>query len=90
MVSPRPAPAAAAGAISCRSAEVYDYLTNNQNDPLYPGGGANAYNDGAIIAGQFINSSNEAGFLATYNRDPAAGGGGFASLLQQQRTPERL
>ena len=32
--------------------------TNNQNDPLYPGGGANAYNDGAIIASQYINASD--------------------------------
>ena len=43
--------------------QVYDYLTNNQNDPLYPGGGANAYNDGAIFTPQFINALNEAGFL---------------------------
>ena len=25
-----------------------------ENDPLYPGGGANAYNDGAIVAPQYI------------------------------------
>ncbi len=49
---------------------VYDYLTDNQNDPLYPGGGANAYNDGAILAPQYITSANEAGFLATYTADP--------------------
>ena len=52
--------------------QVYDYLTDNQNDSLYPGGGANAYNDGAILAPQYITSSNEAGFLATYNPSPAS------------------
>ena len=46
---------------------VYDYETNNQNDPLYPGGGANAYNDGAIIASQYITGSNLAAWEATYN-----------------------
>ena len=51
---------------------VYDYLTNNQNDPLYPGGGSNAYNDGAILASYYgVNSSNDSAFLSTYNPDPA-------------------
>ena len=59
-----------AGATNCRSAAVYDYLTDNQNDPLYPGGGANAYDDGEILAPQYITSSNEAAFLDTYSSSP--------------------
>ena len=52
---------------------VYDYLTNNQNDPLYPGGGSNAYNDGAILAPYYnVNSSNDTAFLLTYNAHPAS------------------
>ena len=51
---------------------LYDYLTNNQNDPLYPGGGSNAYNDGAILAAYYnANPGNDSGFLATYNANPA-------------------
>ncbi len=51
---------------------LYDYLTNNQNDPLYPGSGANAYNDGEILAAYYnINSSNDGAFLSTYNANPA-------------------
>ena len=51
---------------------LYDYLTNNQNDPLYPGGGSNAYNDGAILASYYdVNSSNDSAFLSTYNANPA-------------------
>ena len=51
---------------------LYDYLTNNQDDPLYPGGGSNAYNDGAELASYYdVNSSNDAGFLGTYNAVPA-------------------
>ncbi len=51
---------------------LYDYLTNNQNDPLYPGGGSNAYNDGALLATYYnVNSSNDSAFLGTYNADPA-------------------
>jgi hypothetical protein len=51
---------------------LYDYLTNNQNDPLYPGGGSNAYNDGAILASYYnVNSSNDSAFLSTYNPNPA-------------------
>lgn len=50
---------------------IYDFLTNNQNDPLYPGGGANAYNDGAIMAPYYgINSGNDSDFLNTYNASP--------------------
>ena len=49
---------------------VYDFETDNQNDPLYPGGGANGYNDGAIVAPQYITSSNKAAWMATY--DPNA------------------
>ena len=52
---------------------LYDYLTNNQDDPLYPGGGSNAYNDGAELASYYdVNASNDAGFLGTYNPDPAS------------------
>ena len=51
---------------------LYDYLTNNQDDPLYPGGGSNAYNDGAILASYYnVNSSNDSAFLSTYNANPA-------------------
>jgi len=50
---------------------LYDYLTNNQDDPLYPGGGSNAYNDGAILASYYnINSTNDSAFLGTYNANP--------------------
>ena len=50
---------------------VYDYETNNQNDPLYPGGGANGYNDGAIVAPQYITSANKAAWIATYSASPS-------------------
>ena len=51
---------------------LYDYLTNNQNDPLYPGGGSNAYNDGALLASYYdVTSSNDSAFLGTYNAHPA-------------------
>ena len=51
---------------------LYDYLTNNQDDPLYPGGGNNAYNDGAILSYYYnVNSSNDSDFLSTYNANPA-------------------
>ena len=51
---------------------LYDYLTNNQFDPLYPGGGASAYNDGAMLAAyDGVNSSNDSAFLSTYNANPA-------------------
>jgi hypothetical protein len=49
---------------------IYDYLTDNQNDPLYPGGGANGYNDGSYLAPLYINSSNQAAWLATYTASP--------------------
>ncbi|MBV8607173.1 MAG: hypothetical protein JO034_06895 [Singulisphaera sp.] len=51
---------------------LYDYLTNNQDDPLYPGGGSNAYNDGAILASYYnVNSNNDSAFLSTYNASPS-------------------
>ncbi len=51
---------------------LYDYLTNNQVDPLYPGGGSSAYNDGAILAAYYaVNTSNDSAFLSTYNPNPA-------------------
>ncbi|MGP0070292.1 MAG: PA14 domain-containing protein [Isosphaeraceae bacterium] len=51
---------------------LYDYLTNNYEDPLYPGGGSNAYNDGAILASYYdVNGSNDGAFLSTYNANPA-------------------
>ena len=51
---------------------LYDYLTGNKADPLYPGGGSNAYNDGAIRATYYnVNSSNDSAFLGTYNANPA-------------------
>src|SRR6202044_3533348 len=50
---------------------VYDYLEDVTNDPLYPGGGAQAYDDGSLIAPLYINSSNESAWLATYNVDGA-------------------
>ena len=56
---------------------LYDYLTNNQNDPLYPGSGSNAYNDGEILAAYFnVNSGNDSTFLNTYNSgaSPSADG----------------
>ena len=64
---------------------LYDYLTNNQNDPLYPGGGSNAYNDGAMLASYYdVNSSNDSAFLGTYNPDPAPStDGGSPDVLQQ-------
>ena len=50
---------------------LYDYLTNNQDDPLYPGGGNNAYNDGAILASYYsVNSSNDSTFLARTTPTP--------------------
>jgi hypothetical protein len=50
---------------------LYDYLTNNQNDPLYPGGGGNAFNDGATLAAYAgVSSSNDSAFLSTYNANP--------------------
>ena len=50
---------------------LYDYLTNNQNDSLYPGGGSNAYNDGAILASYYaVTASNDSQFLATFNASP--------------------
>src|SRR5271157_3210227 len=50
---------------------LYDYLTNNQDDPLYPGGGSNAYNDGAILDSYYnVNSNNDSAFLGTYNANP--------------------
>ena len=56
---------------------LYDYLTNNQNDPLYPGGGSNAYNDGAPLASYYgVNSTNDSYFLSTYNANPASFGDG--------------
>ena len=57
---------------------LYDYLTGNQADPLYPGGGDNAYNDGAVLATYYnVNTSNDAAFLGTYNPNaaPSADGG---------------
>ncbi len=52
---------------------LYDYLTDNKNDPLYPGGGSNGYNDGAILADYPKgNGSNDSAFLSTYNAHPAA------------------
>jgi hypothetical protein len=51
---------------------LYDYLTKNQDDPLYPGGGNNAYNDGAILASYYnVNRNNDSAFLATYNANPS-------------------
>ena len=51
---------------------LYDYLTNNQKDPLYPGGGNSAYLDGAILAATYnVNSSNDSTFLSSYNANPA-------------------
>jgi hypothetical protein len=51
---------------------LYDYLTVNQNDPLYPGGGSNAYDDGAILDSYYkVDASDEAAFLASYNPNPA-------------------
>ncbi len=58
---------------------VYDYETNNQNDPLYPGGGANAYNDGAILAPQYITSGNKAAFLATLEATPNTSNASWSS-----------
>ena len=56
---------------------LYDYLTNNQNDPLYPGGGSNAYSDGALLASYYgVNSTNDSSFLSTYNANPAPSSGG--------------
>jgi hypothetical protein len=50
---------------------LYDFLTKNQDDPLYPGGGSNAYNDGRILASYYgVNSSNDSAFLSTYNARP--------------------
>jgi hypothetical protein len=40
------------------SRAVYDYLTQNTNDSLYPGGGANGYNDGAVLANYWDFPSN--------------------------------
>jgi len=51
---------------------LYDHLMNIQNDPLYPGGGSNAYNDGAILASYYnVTSNNDSAFLNTYNPNPA-------------------
>ena len=57
---------------------VYDYLTDNQNDPLYPGGGANAYNDGAILLRNASIARNEAGWLASYNPNPPVQAGSYS------------
>ena len=50
---------------------VYDYLDNITSDSLYPGGGANAYNDGAILVPYYNtvegNTTWQAAFEATYN-----------------------
>ncbi len=60
---------------------LYDFLTNNQNDPLYPGGGNNAYQDGAILASYYnVTSSNDSAFLATYNPSAQAAGDGGSPL----------
>ena len=71
---------------------MYDYLTNNQNDPLYPGGGASGYNDGAIIAPQFaaswaLGGSNLAGFLNTYNPNPTPRTDGWSPLYFSDTGP---
>jgi hypothetical protein len=51
---------------------LYDFLTNNQNDPLYPGGAANAYNDGASLAAFYtLDSGTVNAFLKTYNPNPS-------------------
>ena len=60
---------------------LYDYLTNNQNDPLYPGGGSNAYSDGVMLASYYnVNASNDSAFLATYNANPAPSTDGASPL----------
>jgi hypothetical protein len=50
---------------------LYDYVTNNQNDPLYPGGGNSAYLDGQAIAPLYLpggaGDPGAAAFEATYN-----------------------
>jgi hypothetical protein len=51
---------------------LYDYLTNNRNDPLYPGGGCNAYDDGRILCSYYgLTPANSTTFLATYNERPS-------------------
>jgi hypothetical protein len=47
---------------------LYDYWTNNQSDSLYPGGGANGYNDGKLIDPLYnTGSAGITAFDATYN-----------------------
>jgi hypothetical protein len=48
---------------------LHDYLTGDLNDPLYPGGGSNAYDDGAILAS--VPGVIEYSGPASYNADPA-------------------
>jgi PA14 domain len=58
---------------------IYDYLTGTMTDSLYPGGGANGYNDGAFLAPFFgLNSGNDTAFLASYNPSPAPQGAPFS------------
>lgn len=53
---------------------MYDYFTGNRNDSLYPGGGSNAYDDGAVLAAYFnLAPADVTAFLATYNPNPAPG-----------------
>ena len=60
---------------------LYDFLTDNQNESLYPGGGDNAYQDGAILASYYdVTSSNDSAFLATYNASAQAAGDGGSPL----------
>ena len=54
-------------------ARIYDYLTDNQDDPLYPGGGSDGYDEGENTSEYYNNvSSDDAAFLATYNPDPSS------------------
>ncbi len=58
---------------------VYDYLEDITSDPLYPGGGANAYNDGSILVPYYNTVEDgttwQSAFEATYNgTDPTESG----------------
>jgi len=66
---------------------LYDYETNNQNDPLYPGGGASAYNDGKFLDSLYNTSSGAiSSWEATYNASGAYGGIGSPAYFSNPTT----